>query len=148
MRNFVALARGAVKVGGQVIVTILLGDEVHALFRRQKIPDGGSWDVREGETLKYSLRRMYSSETLEAAGQRIGVLLPFSDGGYYEEYLVNPKALTAEFAARGFSVAAATNAAALIPEYEARNRASASALTPGDRAYLALHGELVYRRDK
>jgi SAM-dependent methyltransferase len=32
MRNFIALARGAVKIGGQVILTILIGENVHAAF--------------------------------------------------------------------------------------------------------------------
>lgn len=148
MRNFVALTRGAVKIGGQVIITLLLGDAVHALFTTEGVPEGGTWDARESEALKYSLKRLYASETLEAAGQRIGVLLPFSDGRYYEEYLVNTKALVAEFAARGLSLLAATNAERAIPEFEARNRSLAALLTPADRKYLSLYGELVFQRDK
>jgi hypothetical protein len=146
MRNFVALARGTVKPGGLVVITALLGEAVHALFAAERVPDGGSWDVREGGSLKYSLRRLYASETLEATGQQIGVLLPFSDGRYYPEYLVNAKALTAEFLARGFAARAATNAADSLPEFEARDRQLAAQLTPGDRRYLGLYGELVYVR--
>jgi SAM-dependent methyltransferase len=146
LRNFVALARGAVKPGGRAALTALRGEAVHALFEAERIPEGGSWDVREDETLKYSLRRLYSSETLEAAGQRIGVLLPFSSGQYYEEFLVNTRALAAEFEARGFALASEASIADSILEFEARNRAVAALLTPGDRRYLALYHELVFRR--
>jgi hypothetical protein len=153
MRNFVALARGAVKVGGQVILTVLVGEAVHAAFTGGRVAEGGTWDIFEGDgaappARKYSLKRLYGSETLEVAGQRIGVLLPFSEGRYYEEFLVNTKALTAEFAARGFSLAASTNVAKSVPDFEARNRALAGLLTDGDRKWLAFYGELVYQRDK
>lgn len=148
MRNFVALARGVVRVGGLVVVTALLGAAAHALFTGGGVAEGGTWEVRENETLKFGLRRMYGSETLEAAGQRVGVLLPFSDGAFYPEYLVNAAALTAEFARRGFSVVAATSAADSIADFEARNRALAAQLTPGDRLWLGLFGELVFVRDK
>ena len=47
---------------------------------------------------KYSMWRSYASKILESAGQRIGVLLPFNVGQYYEECLVDVGALTA----RGF----------------------------------------------
>ncbi|MFA6165754.1 MAG: hypothetical protein WC700_04000 [Gemmatimonadaceae bacterium] len=148
MRNFIALARGAVKVGGTVVLTVLLGEAVHALFRAQKVAAGSTWDLRENGALKYSLRRDYTGEMLENAGQRVGVLLPFSDGRYYEEFLVNTAALTREFVARGFSVVAETRASDAIPEFASRNRQLAAALTAADRQWLALYGERVYRREK
>ena len=153
MRNFVALTRGAVKVGGQVILTILLGEAVHAAFTSDRVALGETWDIFEAAgaappTRKYSLKRLYSGETLEGAGQRIGVLLPFSEGRYYEEFLVNTKALTAEFAARGFRLTTRASVAKSIPDFEARHRTLAGLLTEGDRKWLALYGELVYQRDK
>jgi hypothetical protein len=147
LRNFVALARGAVKVGGAVVLMALDGAAVHAAFAEAGIGVGETWDVFEGGARKYSLKRLYAGEALEACGQRIGVLLPFSDGRYYEEYLVNTAAVVAEFAARGFSVAAATSAADSIPDFSARNRALAAQLTEGDRRWLGLYGELVFHRD-
>jgi len=148
MRNFAALAQGVVKIGGQVILTILTGEAVHAAFKRGNVPEGGTWDIFEGETLKYSLKRMYSSNTLEETGQRIGVLLPFSAGNYYEEFLVNTGALTKEFTARGFKAQPLVSVVKSIPAFEARNRSLAGTLTDGDRSYLSLYGELVFTRVK
>ena len=154
MRNFVALARGAVKVGGQVILTVFVGEAVHAAFTAGGVGVGETWDIFEGADeedpprRKYSLKRLYSSNKLEATGQRIGVLLPFSDGRYYEEFLVNTKVLTAEFAARGFSRTASASVTESIPDFESRNRAVAGLLTEGDRKWLSLYGELVFTRDK
>jgi hypothetical protein len=150
MRNFAALARGAVRVGGSVVLTVLNGASVHAAFLAARVEPGATLDFLEGvpPIRKYSLRRQYKSDTLEVAGQAIGVLLPFSDGQYYEEYLVNPKALEAEFAARGFELSVAASVAESIPDFAARNSALAEALTPGDKKYLALYGELVFVRVK
>ncbi len=167
IRNFVAFARGCVKVGGVAVLTIMAGEAVHAAFAAARVPEGGTWDIFEQPTSggaktaessktsdnaappsrKYSLRRLYAADTLEAAGQQIGVMLPFSRGEYYTEYLVNAKTFTTEFAARGFSVASSASIAKSIPDFEARNRAVAGGLTAGDKRYLALYSELVFRRD-
>jgi len=77
------------------------------------------------------------------------VLLPFSGGGYYEEFLVNSHAITTEFAAKGFSRAhTPANVAESIPEFASRQHSLGSSLTDGDRAYLALYGEICFVRDK
>ncbi|HVE13752.1 MAG TPA: hypothetical protein VNI01_10195, partial [Elusimicrobiota bacterium] len=85
--NFAELARGAVRPGGQLVLTILRGDAVHAAFTAAGLGPGQAWEAREKGALKYSLQRLYAGDELEAAGQRIGVLLPFSDGRHYEEPL-------------------------------------------------------------
>ena len=55
--------------------------------------------------------------------------------------------LVAEFAARGFALLASARVAARIPDFAARHRELAATLTAGDRAWLGLYGELVFRRD-
>ncbi len=159
LRNFIALARGSLKLGGQVILTILRGDLVHRLFCANKTPVGGTWDVFETphnaaepqdspQIRKYSLRRDYSSSELEDTGQQVGVLLPFSNGDYYTESLVNPRAVSREFAARGFKQTAFTSVADSFDAFAEHNRAVSAGLTPGDKQYLALYGELVFVREK
>lgn len=144
LRNFVGLVRGAVRPGGKVILTVMRGEAVHAAFLAGGIAAGGTWDLREGDTLKYSLRRMYTSDRLEPTGQKIGVLLPFSGGEYYEEYLVNSKSLSAAFGIRGFRLLEEVGVAGKLPAFEAHNRAVFRQLTEADRKYLGLYGELVY----
>jgi hypothetical protein len=148
MANFVALARAAVKVGGTVIISCLFGELVHEEFVRGGVAEGQSWDIVENDVTKFSLRRMYSSDTLQRAGQKIGVLLPFSAGEYYEEYLVNTAELAREFEARGFELSARAPAGDSLESFAAHNSAVAASLTAGDRRYVSLYGELVFRRAK
>jgi hypothetical protein len=151
IRNFVNLARGLVKIGGHVILTIINGERVHNLFKTTGIPVNGVWDVIEGDiemVKKYSIRRMYSSTNLEAAGQKIALILPFSDGQYYEEYLVNPKTFLSEFKRAGFTCTENTSVMSYLKEFESRRLAIASLLTPGDLKWLDLYGELIFKREK
>lgn len=160
IRNFIALARSIVKVGGVVILTVMIGEAVHAVLNG--VAEGGTWDVFETprvsvggidasdapQVRKYSIRRGYSSDELEAAGQKIGVLLPFSDGEYYEEYLTNTRVFADEFSAQGFTLVESGSVAESLSDFELRNGRVASQLTAGDKQYLSLYGELVFRRHR
>lgn len=117
---------------GVFICTAFLGEAVLAALAG--VPEGGTWDLRENGVLKYSLRRDYKSAELTPAGQRIGVLLPFSQGQYYEEFLVNSTALAEALARYGFRL------------LETRVPEARGALSAADREYLKLFGAHVFRR--
>ncbi|GFR88948.1 hypothetical protein ElyMa_002530800 [Elysia marginata] len=146
IRNFAALARSLVKDGGEVIITTMFGAKVHELLAAQGVAVGQSWDSRQEGVLKYSIRRDYAENSLTTAGQRIGVLLPFSNGEYYEEFLVNVDALVAEFTARGFSLVCASSFETYFGEYSLRHSTMYKLLTPEDFIFLSLYGEIVFRR--
>jgi hypothetical protein len=63
-----------------------------------------SRDMFQNDALKYSIKRLYSSEQLQNLGQKIGILLPFTRGKLYEEYLVNLDYLSQVFREAGFKV--------------------------------------------
>ena len=161
MKNFAGLARATVRAGGSLVLTVLVGELVHKAFLDAGVAVNGSWERNEAPAYgsaadgagaqavrKYSMRRNYASKTLEAAGQRIGVLLPFSDGQYYEECLVNVGALSKVLAARGFGAPVQRPIVDSIDEFAAQNRPLAAELTAADREWLGLYATLVYRREK
>ena len=164
MKNFVALARAVVRPGGTLALTVLAGDLVHRLFTDARVGPGECWDRLEApaysgpdgaptssgapEARKYSLKREYSSASLETAGQRIGVLLPFSDGKYYPEYLLNIDALSRALAARGFGAPTRTPVSDSIGDFMAQHRALGEELSAADREWLALYATLTYTREK
>jgi len=154
MKNFAGLARATVRAGGVLMLTVLVGELVHKAFLATGTAAGSSWDRNEAPadgvpaTRKYSMRRGYASKTLEMAGQSIGVLLPFSDGQYYDEYLVNVGALSKALAARGFSAPVQQSVSDSIDEFAAQNRPLAAELTAADREWLGLYATLIYRREK
>lgn len=142
MRNFISLARNMLKPGGYMIMTIIIGEEVHALLKN--IPENETWDVIENSSKKFSIKKLYSSENLESAGQKIGVMLPFRKD-YYEEYLVNTKVFIQEFINHGFTLSSFTKLTDMIPNFEVKNKALAMKLSDGDKKWISLFGELVFK---
>jgi SAM-dependent methyltransferase len=147
MVNFVMLVRGLLRPGGRAVFTLLDGRRVLDLFNKYDIAEGDSWDVREGGVLKYSIKRYFPEKAkLENAGQKIGVLLPFSQGKYYEEYLSNVGALSAVFERRGFR---STDNRGLWTAYGKNfeyQKTNFAALTPGDLEWLSLFVVVQYLR--
>ena len=82
------------------------------------------------------------------AGQGIGVLLPFSDGRYYPEYLLNVDALSRALAARGFGAPVRTPVSDSIGDFTAQHKPLAEELSAADREWLALYATLTYTREK
>jgi cyclopropane fatty-acyl-phospholipid synthase-like methyltransferase len=142
MRNFISLARNMIKPGGYMILTIIIGEEVHSILKN--IPENETWDVIENSSKKFSIKKLYSSENLESAGQKIGVMLPFRTD-YYEEYLVNTKVFIQEFNNHGFTLLSFTKLIDVIPNFEVKNKALAMRLTDGDKQWISLFGELVFK---
>lgn len=97
--NFAMLCHSILRPGGQLILTLLDGRAVFDLLKTVAV--GSSWDARESGVLKYSIRRMYRETKLTSSGQQIGVVLPFSRGEYYTEFLSNIDAVSRIFAKVG-----------------------------------------------
>lgn len=144
MVNFALILRELVRPGGQVILTLMDGSRVQDLL--DGMPVGGRWSAREGDALKYAIERQYREPKLTPAGQKINVLLPFSDGQLYEEYLSNIGELNKVMTRRGFSLG---QYEWLWDRYESGFRTQKqnyAALTPADRTWLSLFAAVRYVR--
>lgn len=148
LANFVVLCRGLVRVGGSVILSTMFGSKVLDLLAREQIPQGQAWQSEQDGILKYAIERRYSGTRLTKAGQTIGVLLPFSDGRLYEEFLVNVGHLADEFRRRGFRLESTPSFQDYAKEFATRNAVVDAKLTDADRQYLGLYGVIHLRREK
>lgn len=144
VRALAALCAGLVRPGGAVVFTTMLGDRVHALLA--DVPLGGEWTARDGPAVRYAIRRKYRGRRLAEAGQEVGVKLPFSGGELYDEFLVNVDVFAREFGRRGLALEERRGFDEYFADFERERPELAAALTPDDRAYLALYGALVFRR--
>jgi hypothetical protein len=145
MRNFVYLIRSLLRPGGQAILTILDGERVFAKFRESGIPANHSWDLREDGILKYSIKRLFRQNELTTAGQKIGVLLPFSRGELYEEYVTNVSALISMFEKAKFVVQDRRNVWESYGSGQQKSSGRAATLTPNDREWLSMFAVLSFQ---
>lgn len=144
MTNFVMLCRALVKPEGLVILLLMDGGQILEKFKKYKIAPGGSWDLVENDTLKFSVRRLFSEDELTPAGQKIGVLLPFSRGVLYEEYVSNFDELTRVFGLKGFDL---IENKSLWGNYGNRGAQKVKrTFTENDVEWLKLFSVLVFRR--
>ena len=144
IQRFARAARRLVKKTGVVVITCMFGEKVHALLTDRGVMVRQSWDAREGGVLKYSIRRLYDSDELTPAGQKIGVVLPFSGGAYYEEFLVNTDYVAYAFKAQGFALRSVKPFGDSFPRFQKAHPQKFRDLTPDDRTHLSLYGELVF----
>lgn len=81
--------------------TCFNGLKIFELLKNIKVNE--CWENYQDNIVKYSIKKLYDKNIFDL-GLKIGVFLPFSDGEYYEEYLVNIDLVNSEFVRKGFSI--------------------------------------------
>jgi hypothetical protein len=144
LNNFVMICKELLKSGGQLAMMFMIGE---ALFDALKdTPYGESLDTYD-LVLKNSVKKLYKEDTLLPTGQKIGVLLPFAKGEYYEEYLVNTEALTAAFEMHGFTCSKVITVNSSIPHFKHSRPNIYNLLSNDDKWYLDFFGEIVITKN-
>lgn len=102
MKNAIKFIHSMLKPEGTFIMTAFDGKAVHDKLVAHK----GKYETKVDSTVKYSIKANYKTSRVDVdnlTGESIDVLLPFSDGDYYTEYLVEANTLEEEFKAMGFT---------------------------------------------
>lgn len=146
LTNYIKFVSNLIRPNGQLVITCFFGEAIFKLLT--DLDENQTWTIYEHEVVKYSIRKMYSSKKLEQMGQKIGVVLPFSNGEYYEEYIVNTSHLASELKKYGFTLLSKTSVSDIISDFALKNPSVASSLTKDDITYLSLYGELVFQKSK
>ncbi len=131
INNLVAFIKSSLIPNGTFTYTCFDGKKIIELLKN------GDWDVYVDTVLKYSIRKRYKTNRL-GVGQKIDVLLPFSSGEYYTEYLVDIENTNEVFVKNGFKVVSTTS----FDEYfndETR-------LDANDQEFVSLYTSVVLQR--
>lgn len=139
--NLINVIKTILKPGGHFFFTCFDGEKIFKLLEPT-----GRWDIREGEVLKYSMKKKYKSKRFEPTGQQIDYLPPFSGGKYYTEYLVNFKYLLKEFTKNGFVVEKTNGFGSLLPMFKKENFRVYDNITEDDKKFLSLYSYAVLRK--
>ena len=89
LKNFCKLVNSLLKSGGRFSFTTFNSKKVQALLDTHN----NNWNIHDNDILKYSIKKISPLH----GTPRIEVLLPFSDGEYYPEFMVNIDTVSAEF---------------------------------------------------
>lgn len=140
-RNLINLVSALLKPGGHFFFTAFNGERIFDLLKEK-----GAWEIREGEVLKYRIVKKYVGEKIEPTGQQIDVLLPFSGGKYYTEYLVNFKYLLNEFSANGFAVEKKGDFGSFLPLFKTEVARLYKGISKDDTEFLNLYSYGMVRK--
>lgn len=168
-KNFVKLVSSLLAPGGHFIYTTMSGEKVFDLLKADGVWDrsepvrSSAEDGRQTQTsaespnarnamdgssfeLKYSIRREYRGKKFTGNKQKIRIMHPFSNGEYYEEYLVNKDLLDKEFARNKMDPEIHEGFGSLLDSNEITH--VTSKLTKLDKEYISLF-EMgsYYKRD-
>ena len=141
VRNIIHLIRELLKPGGFFFFTAFDGKKIF-----DALGSNDAWERREGESLKYAIRKKYTSDALEETGQSIDVLLPFSGGTYYTEYLVNFKYLANEFNLNGFVTKRTGSFSDYMPLFKRDAPTVYKKITADDSEYVSMYGYGIFQK--
>jgi SAM-dependent methyltransferase len=113
--NVLKFVKTLLKEGGRFVFTAFSGHKVHDLLIKHK----GNWTTSDN---KYSIIQKYKESEVMPHGQKIDVLLPFSDKKYYSEYLVNIEYIEAEANKLGLILESSDSFGTYLPKYNSKLR--------------------------
>lgn len=136
LKNFVNLVDNIITVGGHFLFTCFNGQTVFDLLENSN----GEYTAHEEEVLKYNIKREYKSNSLQF-GQKINVLLPFSNGQYYEETLVPIELVIELFKKMNYSLVLCKSFTSFSKEVDIK-------LPAIDKEFISLYTAVVLKKKK
>jgi SAM-dependent methyltransferase len=141
-KNIVEFIKSLLADGGRFIFTAFDGQLVFNLL----LQNNGMWNAFDGDALKFSIKREYDSEEFTGSGQAVKVLLPFSGGDYYDEYLINNDELDEYLRKNKIILTRSENFVINMPDFRRENARAYRKMDRNDRIYVGLHNYNVYQK--
>ncbi len=144
IKNLLILIDELIELEGYLMITGYDGARVHKLLSKSKIGSKSKrpeWTISIEGVPKYSLIKNYEGSTLTNVGQEISVLLPFSSGDYYKEYLINGDYLKQLLTQIGF--VCILNKSFMADEF---NKHKSEDMTEDDKLYLDLYNVWIFKK--
>lgn len=143
LKNVTKFIDHYLKPGGRFVFTAFDAKAIVQLLNENK----GNWTIMSGKDIKYSIKKEYTTTLLEPVGQKIDVLLPFSNNTYYSEYLVNIDHIASEFEKLGFTLEINESFGEYLDSYKKQNGRGFHAMDENDKKYTSLyHNYCFYKK--
>jgi len=128
IHNLIEIVDGLLKPGGLFIFTCFDGSRI-----RELLEEGGIWNRHEGGQLKYSIKRV------PGGTNRISVIHPFSEGEYYDEYIVDVENVLGAFEKAGYIVQQNGSFGDWLHKFQQFNARMFNEMSTDDKLYTSLY---------
>ena len=133
LKNICKLVGHYLKQGGKFIFTAFDGQKILNLLK-----NNNNWIINNNDgNIKYGIKKKYNTENLLPTGQKIDVLLPFSNNTFYEEYLININTIEEEFKKHNIILEINKSFSSYVDIWN-------KTLDPDDKTYIDLYHYYVF----
>jgi hypothetical protein len=140
-QNFCNLLNRFLAPGGIFIATAFDGKKIFDLLK-----ENNSWDRYKNGKLLYSIKKKYTSSNFTGLNQKIDVLLPFSNGEYYSEYLINSDILENELLKKKISLVNSDSFNIYMNEFKTHNSKFYNLLIDIDIEFISLYKFYIFHK--
>ncbi len=134
--NFADIVDGLLKKDGLFVFNVPDGKRIFDLLENTKT--GASYDVKENDVLKYSIKKLYKDAKFKT-GLSISLIHPFSRGQYYDEPLCDVDAVITEFEKRGYKLHQRGSFIEWREKFQNFNPRFAKEMSADDKKYASLY---------
>lgn len=134
LNNVINFVNQLLKPRGRLVITAFDGKAIHDLLEA----NNGEWTVEN----KYSIKFKKNVGVLMPVGQAIDVMLPFSNGEYYTEYLYNAEHIEKTMAKRQFIQEVNDSFTNYLNDYHASKE-----LDENDKIFVGLYHYYCYYKN-
>jgi hypothetical protein len=147
IKNILTFNAKMLRVNGIFMFTVMDGAKVFKLLSENHISQNMTYEIREGEILKYAITRKYAGDKFAKMGQIISVLLPLNDK-MLDEPLCNVDMVIAEAKKLNFEVEICNCMDKYLDAFKYADKALYDRLTQDDIKYISLHSVITLRKIK
>jgi hypothetical protein len=142
--NFVNILDALLAPGGIFIFTAFDGQTIFDLIGEDS--EWNSYMDDSKQELKYSIKKLYRSATFTGSNQKIDVLLPFSNGTYYSENLINISSFKQACKKKHITMLASNSFNSYLDKFKDTNPQLYKLLTPSDIKYVSLYKYYIFHK--
>jgi hypothetical protein len=141
IQNFTALLNKLLEPGGIFIYTAFNGQKIFDLLK-----DIDKWERRINGKLIYSIKKKYTESEFTGINQKIDVLLPFSNGQYYTEYLINTTVLEEELMKKKITLVNEDKFDIYLKKFKKDKPNFYKSLTKIDNEFISLYSFYIFHK--
>lgn len=143
IQNFCNLLNKLLEPGGIFMFTSFNSKKVFELLKGTE-----AWNRYKDEKLIFSIKKKYTDDVFTGLNQKIDVLLPFSNGLYYTEYLINEELLERELAKKKIVLINKDSFDIYMDKFKKTKPHFYKELTDIDNEYISLYNFYVFNKQK
>lgn len=141
IQNFIGLLNKLLEPGGIFIFTAFNGQKIFNLLK-----DTDVWERRINGKLIYSIKKKYTENDFTGFNQKIDVLLPFSNGQYYTEYLINDTLLVEELNKKKITLVNKDSFDIYLDKFKQVKPYFHKSLTQMDNEFISLYSFYIFHK--